>query len=74
MLKAETLIETGALCAQADREGETISRENIASAFRLRGRVNVTALQDAIACLIERHEALRAKYVLRHGEVLQVAS
>ena len=64
---------TGTLGAQADREGETISRENIPSAFRLRGHVNVTALQGAIACLIDRHEVLRAKYVLRHGEVLQVS-
>ena len=60
-------------CAQTDREGETVSRENIPSAFRLRGHVNVTALQDAIAFIIERHEVLRATYVLRHGEVLQVA-
>lgn len=60
------------VCAQTDREGETVSAENIPSAFRLRGPVNVTAVQDALTYLIERHEVLRAKYVLQHGEVLQV--
>ena len=62
------------VCVQTDREGETVSRENIPSAFRLRGPVNVTALQDALAYLIERHEVLRAKYVLQHGEILQVCN
>jgi hypothetical protein len=57
-----------------DKEGETVSRENIPSVFRLRGHVNVAALQDALAYLIERQEVLRAKYVLRHGEVLQVCT
>ena len=62
----------GSCCGQTDRDGESVSRENIPTALRLRGRVNMTALEDALAYLVKRHEALRAKYVLQHGVPLQV--
>ena len=57
---------------QTDREGESVSRENIPTALRLRGHVSVAALEDALAYLIKRHEVLRARYVLQHGIPLQV--
>ena len=49
-----------------------MSRENIPTALRLRGRIDMAALEDALAFLIQRHEVLRAQYVLQHGIPLQV--
>ena len=51
-----------------------MSRENIPTALRLRGRIDMAALEDALAFLIKRHEVLRAQYVLQHGIPLQVCT
>ena len=57
-----------------DRNGESVSRENIPTALRLRGSIDMAALEDALAFLLKSHEVLRAQYVLQHGIPLQVCT
>ena len=44
------------------------------SCLHLRGKLNVGALEDALAMVVKRHEVLHARYTIRHGEVLQVGN
>jgi amino acid adenylation domain-containing protein len=45
---------------------------NVPRAVRLRGSLNVAALEQAIAALVERHEALRTTFAFAEGAVVQV--
>ncbi len=45
---------------------------NIPQAVRLRGRLNVTILEDSLTLLIERHEILRTTYTAEVGVPYQV--
>ena len=42
--------------------------------WRLRGKLNIGALEDALALVVQRHEVLHARYTMRHGEMLQVSN
>lgn len=44
---------------------------NMPEAYRLRGRLDVTALQAAIAALVSRHESLRTTFSEVNGEPVQ---
>lgn len=44
---------------------------NIAMALRLEGALDVSALREAVADLITRHESLRTSYPMIHGEPTQ---
>jgi amino acid adenylation domain-containing protein len=44
---------------------------NIPGALRLRGRLDVTALQGALEGVIARHESLRTHFVMAEGEPVQ---
>ncbi len=46
----------------------------IASALRLRGPLNRSALQSAVGTLVARHEALRTTVVVRDGDPVQLIS
>ena len=59
---------------QEDPDRETGANENVPSCLHLRGKLNVGALEDALALLVQRHEVLHARYTMRHGEVLQVSA
>ncbi|WP_141333042.1 non-ribosomal peptide synthetase, partial [Myxococcus sp. AB025B] len=48
------------------------SAYNIPSALRLRGALNVAALERAFTALVERHESLRTTFLARDGEPIQV--
>ena len=48
------------------------STYNIATVVRLRGELNVTALQQSFDHLIERHEVLRTTFALRDSEAVQI--
>ena len=48
------------------------STYNIPTAVRLRGELNVTALQQSFDRLIERHEVLRTTFALRDGDAVQI--
>ena len=58
---------------QEDPDRETGANESVPSCLHLRGKLNVGALEDALALLVRRHEVLHARYTVRHGEVLQVS-
>ncbi|KMN81560.1 hypothetical protein VK98_12770 [Chromobacterium sp. LK11] len=45
---------------------------NIAQGLRLRGRLDLDALRAALAGVVRRHEALRTRFQLRDGELLQI--
>ncbi len=45
---------------------------NVAGAFRLSGKLDRTALQQALNAVVVRHEALRSHFVSAHGEPEQV--
>ena len=45
---------------------------NISTALRLRGALNVEALQKSVATIVERHEALRTTFASVDGEPVQV--
>ena len=47
------------------------SAYNMANATRLRGKLNVTTLECALAFLARRHETLRTHFVERDSQVLQ---
>ncbi|KVN88987.1 hypothetical protein WJ68_05660 [Burkholderia ubonensis] len=47
---------------------------NVPVAFRLRGPLSRTVLQDTVNALVDRHEALRTTFEEQDGEVLQVIS
>ena len=48
------------------------STYNIPTALRLRGELNIKALQQSIDHLIERHEVLRTTFAIREGEAVQI--
>ena len=48
------------------------SEYNMPEAFRLRGRLEVQALERAVRTLVERHESLRTRFVQLEGEPCQV--
>ncbi|GAA3567710.1 hypothetical protein GCM10022222_59560 [Amycolatopsis ultiminotia] len=52
-------------------EGET-GAYNSATVVRLRGPLDIGALQATLAALVERHEVLRTRIVSREGTVVQV--
>ena len=52
-------------------EGDT-GAYNSSTVVRLRGPLDRTALSDTLAKLVERHEALRTRLVMRDGEVCQI--
>jgi hypothetical protein len=58
---------------QEDPDRETGANESVPSCLHLRGKLNIGALEDALALVVQRHEVLHARYILRHGEVLQVS-
>ena len=45
---------------------------NVPAAFRLRGRLDVGALERSLNEIVQRHEALRTTFDSRDGEALQV--
>ena len=45
---------------------------NIRRRFRLRGKLNVRALQWSFDNLIQRHEVLRTTFAIRDGEAVQI--
>jgi amino acid adenylation domain-containing protein len=45
---------------------------NMAGALRLRGRLDVSALGRALSEIVRRHEALRTRYVVEGGRLVQV--
>jgi amino acid adenylation domain-containing protein len=47
---------------------------NISAAVRIRGRVNITALEQAVLCIITRHETLRTTFADLDGTPHQVIS
>ncbi|CAK0785103.1 hypothetical protein CVIRNUC_008309 [Coccomyxa viridis] len=55
-----------------DPERKTGANESVPSSLHLRGKLNTDALESALALLVQRHEVLHARYIMRHGEVLQV--
>ena len=59
---------------QEDPDRETGANESVPSCLHLRGKLNVGALEDALALLVLRHEVLHARYAIRHGEALQVSA
>ena len=59
---------------QEDPDRETGANESVPSCLHLRGKLNVGALEDALALIVQRHEVLHARYTMRHGEVLQVSA
>jgi acyl carrier protein len=44
---------------------------NMAQKMRLRGKLDPTALEQAVNRMVKRHEALRTSFVLRNGEPVQ---
>ncbi|WP_040497635.1 condensation domain-containing protein, partial [Fulvivirga imtechensis] len=54
-----------------DQLGDSSGAYNIASAHRLKGRLDVEALGRAFSTLVERHESLRTTIVLVSGEPRQ---
>jgi amino acid adenylation domain-containing protein len=47
---------------------------NVYAAFRLKGQLNVTALQDSLNLMTTRHDALRTAFFEREGQPVQVIS
>ena len=47
---------------------------NIPSAVRLRGRLDVRALERSVEAIVERHESLRTTFAMVDGEPVQVIS
>jgi amino acid adenylation domain-containing protein len=48
-------------------------RYNMCSAVRLRGKLDLDALENALDAILERHEALRTRFLSDDGEPAQVA-
>ena len=55
-----------------DRLEGSSSEYNMAEAVRLRGKLNVSALDRAMKALVERHESLRTRFGETDGEPFQV--
>ena len=55
-----------------DRLEGSSSEYNMAEAVRLRGKLNVSALDRAVKALVERHESLRTRFGETDGEPFQV--
>ncbi|MFD3488875.1 condensation domain-containing protein, partial [Streptomyces sp. NPDC058665] len=53
------------------RLGPGVGSYNVPSAFRLVGRLDVGALEGALAGVVGRHEVLRTRFVERGGSVVQ---
>ena len=51
-----------------------ISVFNIPAAYRLKGTLNVVALEWSITCVVERHEALRTTFPMVNGQYVQFIS
>ncbi len=51
----------------------TSAAYNMVSALRLQGALNVEALEQALAAVIERHDVLRARFVMADGVLVQEA-
>src|SRR5258708_20012300 len=47
---------------------------NVPAAFRLRGQLDVPALERSLNSIVERHEVLRTSFVAVDGEPAQVAA
>ncbi len=45
---------------------------NIPVAVRLQGHLNVSALEESLNCIINRHEALRTNFIVESGQPTQV--
>ncbi len=55
-----------------DRLGETSTEYNMPSALRLRGELDLKALEQTINTIISRHESLRTHFAEVEGEPVQV--
>ncbi|CAH9063353.1 Dimodular nonribosomal peptide synthase [Pseudoalteromonas holothuriae] len=49
------------------------AKYNIPGAFHIKGPLNVEALEDALQCLVQRHQILRTNYKTEADEVVQFA-
>jgi amino acid adenylation domain-containing protein len=45
---------------------------NVPAAFRLQGRLNVSALEQSLAEIVRRHEVVRTTYTTRGGQLAQI--
>ena len=48
------------------------SAYNLSASFRLRGALDVAALQRALTAVVERHEVLRTRFAAEDGSPVQV--
>jgi len=55
-----------------DQFGEGSNEYNLPEAFRLKGKLNVSALTQAFNALITRHETLRTRFIEHEGQACQV--
>ena len=55
-----------------DQLQKSSTEYNLPMAFRLRGRLDAKALERAVAAIVERHEALRTRFVKVGGEPVQL--
>jgi amino acid adenylation domain-containing protein/thioester reductase-like protein len=53
-------------------EGGTDTRYNEPLALKIKGELSVTALQQAIQIIVQRHEILRTTYQTNNGEAVQI--
>src|SRR5436305_8789257 len=44
---------------------------NLPLGLRLRGELNAAVLEDSLREILKRHEALRTRFIVQHGEPLQ---
>jgi amino acid adenylation domain-containing protein len=51
-----------------------VSVFNIPAAYRLKGTLDVVALEGSITCVVERHEALRTTFPMVNGQYVQFIS
>lgn len=55
-----------------DQLQKSSTEYNLPMAFRLRGKLDAKILERAVAAIVERHEALRTRFVKADGEPVQV--